>query len=73
MCNLTNEANCRVVFHDSWNFKTSFNFLNPGNRGKTIQSLLGKNIDNPKLMVAEVRVAACLDNHWGGMTITKAK
>lgn len=43
------------------------------NRGKTIQSLLGKNIDNPKLMVAEVRVAACLDNHWGGMTITKTK
>lgn len=39
----------------------------------TIQSLLGKNIDNPKLMVAEVRVAACLDNHWGGMTITKTK
>lgn len=69
--NLTNEKNCRVIFHDAWHLEFTFDFLNPGNWTRTIQSLLGKSPENPKLLSAEVRVAACLDGKWGGMTITK--
>jgi len=70
--NAVNEKSCHAIFNEGWHFTISFTFNNnSADWSKTIKSLIDTQLKTPKLLKAEVRVAACLDNKWGGMTITK--
>ncbi len=59
-------------FFDSWRFGISLNLTNFASSWKSwLNFVNGMSINDPKLICGEVRVAASLDNKWGGMTITK--
>ena len=61
-----------VIFYDNWGFSVSFNLLNISLSWRNFASnVTGCRFDNPKLLCGQIRVGACLNDTWGGMTIEK--
>ncbi len=59
-------------FFDDWRFAVSLNLTNFASSWKSwLKFMNGQSISDPKLICGEVRVAASLDNKWGGMKIIK--
>lgn len=59
-------------FVDTWGFVITFNlnYLN-GDWKSMAKSLLGMNVNSPKLIGGVIRAGACIDDHWGAITTVK--